>query len=109
MTKRNAGEVTVGDYTLVMNLNTMCDIEDATGESFFVVAQRLLDGETISVRLVRTMLWAALRANIPDLTEEEAARIASEIGVLVAVEALGAAIKATMGGEAAKGRKPAAA
>ncbi|WP_371346067.1 hypothetical protein [Ancylobacter sp. IITR112] len=89
-------------YSLVLSINALCSLETITGRPAGSMVMELIDAaakpQTISVKMLRTMLWAALREYHPEIDEDGAGQIATDAGafnVLAAVmEAAAAAFPA---------------
>lgn len=77
------GEVgfTVGDerYVLVFSMNALCVLEDALDMSLNEIGAKMTAGARMS--FLRTVFWAGLIENRPDMTELKAGDIMGEIGV----------------------------
>lgn len=83
------GDVRLGDYTLRMDFNALCDAEvDFPG---------IMRGEVdmSSLRNIRTMIRHALAAHHPDLTDREVGVIIHDAGVEKAAQAVGEAMQAS--------------
>lgn len=92
------------EYILVMNINALCEAEDALGMATDEILARYSAG--LSVKLLRGLIWAALQAKHP-CTVDEAGQIIEAAGVPVAKAALEQAILASMPApEAAEGENP---
>jgi tail tube GTA-gp10-like protein len=68
-------------YKLHYNINAMCELEDALGDSVISIANLMSDPMRISVKTMRTMFWAGLRGNHGDITLVEAGDIMSAVGI----------------------------
>lgn len=98
MANPHRGEVAlqVGDqtYTLSFSVNAICELEDAFGNK--PVGQVLLamnDEGGISMKTVRTIIWAGLQDHHKDLDEHAAGVIASEVGVTKIMKKIEEAMK----------------
>lgn len=80
-------------YTLVLNINALCEAEDALGMSIDAILARY--GTGLSVKLVRGLIWAALQEKHP-CDVKEAGRIIDAAGFLEAKAALEKAFVASM-------------
>lgn len=76
------GDVRLGDYTLRMDFNALCDAE----EDFPGIMQG--DVKLDSFRNIRTMLRHALGAHHPNLTDREVGEITQSVGLGKAAEAV---------------------
>ena len=107
------GRHTTGEHTLVFNVNTLCDLEDELGVADL---NELLDvfnalGESPSVRKIRTLFFAALKQEHPDMTPAQAGEVISELGLEGAMDALTTALEMAFpdAGESAEGNAKAGA
>lgn len=99
------GDVRLGDYTLRMDFNALCDAE----EDFPGIMKGQLELDT--PRKIRSLVGYALTAHHPDLTEREVGDIISENGVEAVASAVAEAMKASFPSAEASvksgnGRKP---
>lgn len=105
---RRVVEMRVGEtaYKLLYNINTLCDIEEASGKSFPKFAAELSDPEKLSLRSVRIMLWAGLQAHQPGITIEDAGDIiATAGGILPVFEKVSEALESTNRNEEKAGKE----
>lgn len=97
------GDVRLGNYTLRMDFNALCDAE----EDF----PGIMQGEVKldSFRNIRTMIRHALAAHHADLTDREVGQIIHDAGMAKAAEAVAEAMQASFpdedAGAAANPRK----
>lgn len=98
------GDVRLGDYTLRMDFNALCDAE----EDF----PGIMNGEVSldSFRNIRTMIRHALSAHHADLTDRDVGAIIHDVGLTQAAEAVTEAMHASFpagedAGETANPRK----
>lgn len=79
-------------YSLVLSINAMCDLEGVTGRPAASMVMELITAasapQTISVRMLRTMLWAALREHHPEIDEDGAGQIATDAGAFSVLAAV---------------------
>jgi tail tube GTA-gp10-like protein len=68
-------------YTLCFSINAMCELEDKFGSSILAVANLMGDPAKISMKTVRTMFWAGLKDHHEAMTEVEAGRLMSVLGM----------------------------
>ena len=90
MTNSLRGEVALGGYTLRFSVNALIELEEAMGKGVSEIAQHMSGGD-VRMKDVRTILWIGLRDRQPDLTEEGAGDLATEVGIPAALEAVGKA------------------
>lgn len=83
------GDVALGDYTLRIDFNALCDAE----EDFPGIMQGELD--ITSPSKIRAFLRHALAANHPDLTPREVGDIIQEVGLEATSTALAEAMSAS--------------
>ena len=76
------GDVRLGDYTLRMDFNALCDAE----EDFPGIMQGEVDVR--SFRSIRTLVRHALAAHHPDLTDREVGEIIHGAGISDAANAV---------------------
>jgi hypothetical protein len=76
MANPNRGEVALKvrdqTWTIVFDINGICEAEEATGQNLFSDLSR--------VSTLRTLLWAGLRARHPQITRAEAGNIIAAAG-----------------------------
>lgn len=82
------GDVRLGQYTLRMDFNALCDAE----EDFPGIMQGQLD--LTSARKMRSMIGHALAAHHPDLTDRDVGDIISDYGIDTVGGALAEAVTA---------------
>lgn len=75
-------------YTLRLDFNAMCELEDATGENAMTIIEQYEKGE-ISARSLRALFWAMMREHHPEATLKDAGRLLSQ-----APDAIGSALAA---------------
>lgn len=90
--------VRIGDYTIVVDMNAMCDLQDAFGlPDVNAVLQKLNDGlmtkdkdgrQVVDLRTVRTLFRAGLVEHHGEMSDREAGKILNELGT----EAVGGAV-----------------
>lgn len=89
MANPHKGEVSlkVGDetYTLVLTINSICDVEEETG--------RNLIGDLTRLATLRLMLYAALKEKHPAITVADAGNIIGAVGGGKVMEAVSTALK----------------
>lgn len=86
-------EVDGQQLTLVIDINALCEAEEALGLDVDLMLAKYAAGT--SVRMVRALVWAGLQARHP-CTLDEAGGIVSRAGFLPAKAALEKALKAAM-------------
>lgn len=80
-------------YKLSFSINALCSLELAAGKSFGELIADLQNPRTLSVRLFRLALWAALQDSQPGTNEMEAGAIMTAAGgVLPAMEKVAQAL-----------------
>jgi len=72
-------------YTLSYSVNALCELEIALGEGIGQLAARLADPDNLKVNVLRTFVWGGLRDHHAELTEEDAGRLMTEIGLSRAI------------------------
>lgn len=80
-------------YRLKLTVNGMCELEGATGKTLIEVVEAMPKG---SMNLLRSILWASLLEDHPDMSLADAGKIAQEIGVTSLAETLGEVIEAAL-------------
>lgn len=83
------GDVRLGDYTLRMDFNALCDAED----DFPGIMQG--DVDIRSFRSIRALVRHALAAHHPDLTDREVGHIIHDAGIQEAAQAVTEAMSAS--------------
>lgn len=91
---RGQASLTTGDttYTLVLSVNAMCEIEDATGKDILELVSDFQSGR-VSMKSFRLLFWSALQDHHPDIDLKAAGRLITEIGMASAMDAMGAAFQ----------------
>lgn len=90
MANKHRGEVALGDYTVSFSVNALADLEDLLGKPIPQIAAAMNETDNISMVNVRALLWAGLQDN-HEVDLKTAGRIASDVGISVAMEAVGKA------------------
>lgn len=99
------GEVALGDHTLVLSVNAICELEEKLGKGIDKIGEEL--GEGVRMRTLRAVVWAGLLEKQPDTKETDAGRIIGEVGIEAAVQAVGNAFAAAFPqGEASGKARP---
>lgn len=84
------GRYSLGDYTLVFNVNTLCDLEEALGvgdlNELMTVFNSLSDKP--SIRTIRSLFYGALKQEHAEMTPGIAGAIISDVGLECATDAL---------------------
>jgi hypothetical protein len=82
MTNAQRGEVVVSvdgkDYTLVVDINALCAIEDAHGVTYDELMGKASKGSLSAIRLIT---WGALQANHADMTLDDVGRWIGLVGL----------------------------
>lgn len=98
MTNPHRGEIDlkVGDraYLLRLGANEVVEAESVLGMVVSEIFEALQKPETVSMGIVRGLLFAALHENQPDMTLRDAGDLIGEIGMSEAVSKVGDAIQA---------------
>ncbi|MFN3836824.1 MAG: hypothetical protein ACK4MI_03835 [Brevundimonas sp.] len=94
------GDVRLGNYTLRMDFNALCDAE----EDFPAIMQGQLNLDTF--RNIRTMIRHALSAHHAGLSDREVGAIIQDVGMAKAAEAVGEAMRASFPAEAGETENP---
>lgn len=84
MANPHKGEVALkaggATYTLRFSVNALVELEEAAGKGIIVLSQELSSVETMTLGLVRKVLWAGLREHHPDLDLKAAGELILEAG-----------------------------
>ncbi|WP_315920440.1 hypothetical protein [Mesorhizobium sp. SP-1A] len=100
MANRERGEVAFDalgqSWTLKLGTNAMCEIEDATGKTFSEVGELMGDQKRVTIKLMRTVFWGALREQHEDVTIKQAGAVIDDIGMQEAGRLIGEAFQAAM-------------
>jgi hypothetical protein len=98
MANRERGEVefqSLGKaWTLKLGVNAMCEIEDATGKSISEIGALLGDPKTATIKLLRTVMWGALRDHHDDIAAKDVGAVIDGIGMNEAGRLIGEAFTA---------------
>lgn len=82
-------------YSLAFSMRAMCALEDALDRPATGVLAEMVaaagEPTTMRMKTLRTMLWAMLRDNHPEIDDEGASDIASAAGAMVTLGAVMAA------------------
>lgn len=81
-------------WTLKLGVNAMCEIEDATEKSILEIGELLNNPKTVTIRLLRTVVWAALREYHGDIDVKQAGAVIDGIGMNEAGRLIGEAFTA---------------
>jgi len=81
-------EYQLGKYTLVYDMNALCEAEEKVGPLGLLLSDTAAAG---SLKTIRSLLWAGLLRN-HKVTLEEAGQIADELGIAEASAGVKAAI-----------------
>lgn len=87
------GEVKFGDFTLVLDINAWCDIEEMLGETINTMLQKDL---VRSVRAARVIIYCGMRRNHPEVTLDMVGDLIGETGLAAAFEIVFSAINASL-------------
>lgn len=89
---RGQSELRVGDetFTLSFSLNSICEVEDATGEDIQAVLSKVEKNDFKAARLI---LWGALLDHHPEVSLKDAGALIPEGGFPALVEALTACVQ----------------
>lgn len=85
---RGEVDLTAGDttYKLCFSVNATCALEGLLDKTINEIVESLQDPKKVRVQTVRALLWAALSDNHPELTLQDAGRIAHQCGTQVAMD-----------------------
>jgi hypothetical protein len=75
-------------YTMVFNTNTICELEEETGQTIQALGGQLANP---GMRLVRQIVWAGLRKYHPGLSMAEAGDVIDAVGAAQIGEIIGRA------------------
>lgn len=103
------GRYQLGEYTLVFNVNTLCDLEDTLGVADLNELMDVFNSLATkpSIRTIRTLFFGALKQEHEDMTPAKAGAIISEMGIDAATTALTEALElAFPDGEEVEGNAP---
>lgn len=88
-------EYQLGKYTLVYDMNALCEAEEKVGPLGQLLADPAAAG---SLKTIRSLLWAGLLRE-HNVTIDEAGKIADEIGIAKASDGVKAAILKAYGSD----------
>ncbi len=69
-------------YTLIYSTNALCVLESTMGRSVSMALDLLADPAKARVSDVRTLFWAGLQDQHPDLSQPDAGRIMDALGIM---------------------------
>jgi hypothetical protein len=75
-------------YNLVLDTNSVCEIEELTNEGFLSLSMALNDINRIKISYIRAILWGALRANHAEVSLSQAGQLLSQAGLADTIAAL---------------------
>lgn len=75
-------------WTLRLDINALCALEDALGYGTDDLKNKMTDPSAQKIRIMRTLMWAALTSRHSDITQEKAGEIIGEIGIPQAMDML---------------------
>ena len=103
---KQRGEIALAgtDYVLRYDLNALCELEAESGENITAIVAKM-EGSPPSLREVRLLLWGGLRSDNPKMTVSEAGHVMAEVGIAVAVAAIGEGLTACFGMSGASEKK----
>ena len=85
-------------YVIRFTTNALCDLETALNmginEFFQLIRTRELSGQSLTLKEIRTVLWAGLHESYEDLTPRDVGNIIDGAGMLVAMDAIRKALTA---------------
>lgn len=104
---RGSVSLQAGDrtYTLSYSTNALCELEDRTGKTIQVLANALNSPEGVSLKMVRDLVWGALRDHHEGADIQTAGGIIDTAGLPDVMEAIGQALRAAFP-DAKGGRNP---
>lgn len=79
-------------YTLSFSVNAICELEEVLDKPIGQI-MGALQGDGVSMKTVRWLVWAGLQDHHEDVDEKKAGRIATEIGVTETLSQVGKALK----------------
>lgn len=93
---RGSVSLQTGDrtYTLSFSTNALCELEDRTGKTIQVLANALNVPDGVSLKMVRDLLWGALRDHHEDTDIHTAGEVIDTVGLPDVMEAIGKALRA---------------
>lgn len=106
MGNKQRGEVSFeadgNQWTMKIDTNAMCEIEDLTGKGIAEVGQLLANPKTASIKLLRSVFMGALSAN-HELSSKQVGELMDEIGVQRTGELVGKAFELAFPDQKKKG------
>lgn len=110
MSNRERGEVSFeadgNAWTLKVDANAMCEIEEATGKTITEIGRVLGNEATASISLMRSVFWGALQHHHDGLTLKDAGKLISDIGMDEAGRLIGEAFKSAFPQKKGKDARP---
>lgn len=84
------GEASLGEYTLTLNFDAFCELEDRTGRK----AQEMIEGFSagLSFGELRDFVWAALQCHHAGISEDDLKALLREHEYAASNEAIGKAL-----------------
>ncbi|HGG04728.1 MAG TPA: hypothetical protein ENK28_04665 [Aliiroseovarius sp.] len=83
--KNGRGSIEVAGVRLLLDFNALCQVEDELGVALSEMGEYFSSGK-IAGRDVRLVIRAAMLADNPDVTLEDAGQVVTKIGVLETVQ-----------------------
>lgn len=93
------------NWTMKIDTNAMCEIEEMTGHSIAEVGQLLSNPKTASIKLMRAVFYGGLATRHEDLNINQAGRLIDILTLPKAVEIIGEAFQIAFP-QQQKGAKP---
>lgn len=110
MANRERGEISFEAdgqvWTLRVDTNAMCEIEDLTGKGVAEISKLLGSEKTATISLLRAVFCGALRSRHADVTAKRAGELIDAIGVQSAGEMIGEAFNLAFPETKGKGNRP---
>ncbi|NWJ24771.1 hypothetical protein [Rhizobium sp. RM] len=92
MANPNLGQVHLqaGDeeYRISFGINALCELEDVFGKSVQKIVEEDLNGDDITMKAVRNVVWAGLLDQHPEITVKEAGNVVSKAGMQNCMDAI---------------------
>ena len=93
--KRGIVDLKIGEetYSLRFSINVCCELEERLGDTISGIANTMADEKKLSISLVRTLFWHAIKEN-HDVSKSEAGEIMSDGDFVEIMGAVGKAFEA---------------
>lgn len=80
-------------YSLRFTTNSICELEDSLGKPIMQIVSDMQGESGASMKMIRSLVWAALLDGHPDMGPKEAGALIDEAGMETVTEKIGLTIQ----------------